>query len=204
MGSDKARVPFPHRAPMAASVAEVLSAVCERVRIVRGVDDGLPFVDRHGRAYEVVFDGGGERHPLRGVAAALSIADGPLALICACDLAWITADDLRGFTSPAVADDGERIHPLLAAIPTDRAALAAHLVAEGAAARDLVADLPRRAMPADRLRGFEQWDPALPLPSRALADGLPWLVGSDAARVVAGERLRLRARGAIEPGDTVR
>lgn len=119
---------------MALVVAGVLAEVCGRVAIVRRRDDGWPL--------PVVVDPEHEgTHPLFGVAAALAASRTEVALIVSCDVPRIRPESLRRLVegAPAVAWDGERRHPLVAAYPrtwAERARAAA--IAEGRA-RDFAA-----------------------------------------------------------------
>jgi molybdopterin-guanine dinucleotide biosynthesis protein A len=199
MGVDKARVPFPGRFPMAAHVAGVVAAVCGRVAIVRATDDGR-FVDPAGTSWPIVVDGGGDRHPLRGIAAALAASTSELALIVACDLPYLTVDDLRAvIAANGVASDGKGVQPLVAVLPKAWEARARALADAGAAAKALVDGLPQVVLPAASLVGFDAWPVGRPGPVRALLAGLPWLDGPARRRVAQAEIARLAARGVVDP-----
>lgn len=122
MGADKARVLWGGE-PMALVVARALAEVCGRVAIVRREDDGWPL--------PVVLDPAHEgTHPLFGVAAALGASRTEVAVVLACDVPRIRPATLRRLLdrAPAVAFDGDRRHPLVAAYPrawADRALAAA-------------------------------------------------------------------------------
>lgn len=145
MGRDKGRLPFPGAAPMAAHVARVLRLAGLEPTIVRASHDG-PFVDEDGVVVRVITDGGGDRHPLIGVAAALEDAGSGLVLIVPCDLPWLDSITVRGLFAvpdPCVAYDGEREHPLFAVLDAEEAARCRAMAAAGAPVRALVAGLPR-------------------------------------------------------------
>lgn len=76
------------------------------------------------------------RHPLWGVAAALAVY--PEVLLAPCDLPALDVPTVRALLAapaPAVAWDGERVHPLLGRYGAGLQARAAALAAEGGAAR---------------------------------------------------------------------
>lgn len=200
MGVDKARVAFPGSDPMAGHLAATIRASGLPVWIVRGADDGLPFYGPDEIDTPTLIDGGGERHPLLGVAAALSHAREGLALICPCDTPFLTVatiDRLVGYGAPCVAEDGARRHPLLSVLPAAWAADARALAAAGAPVHRLVDALPGVRVPEADVRNVNAGvvDRVARLVSRVPA-------GEDRARIVTGEERRLRARGAIRPAGT--
>lgn len=145
MGADKARLPWDGE-PMALVVARTLSRVCDAVSIVRRSDDGWPL--------PVVVDAAHEgTHPLFGVAAALAAARSEIALVLSCDVPRIRADSLWRLleSAPAVAFDGERRHPLVAALPRSWADRALAEAIAGGRARDFVASCRAVDVPASEL-----------------------------------------------------
>ena len=94
-GVSKAMLEFDGR-PLAVRVGEVLAEVCEPVAIVCKPDTELPRiagVERWDEPPE-------PRHPLAGIVHALERADGPV-LVCAVDMAWVTADACRSLLDAA-------------------------------------------------------------------------------------------------------
>lgn len=111
-GQDKALYAVEGR-PMVARVAGALAAAGLDVVIVardlRLEGLGLPVL---------VEPDAPTRHPLWGLAAALAAY--PAVLVAPCDLAWLDAATVRALLEaapPAVAWDGERVHPLLGVYP---------------------------------------------------------------------------------------
>lgn len=154
MGRDKGRLPFPGAAPMAAHVARVLRLGGLEVAIVRGEDDG-PFVDDDGVSVRVIADGGGDRHPLRGVAAALEEAGAGLVLVVPCDLPWLdcaAVDALISAGTEVVAWDGEREHPLCAVLDASRSRRCFEIARANGPVRALVDGLPRVHVEASAMR----------------------------------------------------
>jgi len=197
MGSDKARAPW-RGLPLAAAVAEVVAPAVERVVLVRRAPrDALPWVDRSGQPLEVLCEPAeGPRHPLAGVVAALRAARSEHVLVVACDLVGLTPEAVRSLLAqaPAVATDGQRLHPLLAVLPVQRLARAQALWRAEAPTRELVADLTPVALPEvvgqDANHPHDVDDPLGQLAAR-----LP--PGEDRQRVLDGERGRLAARGIV-------
>jgi molybdopterin-guanine dinucleotide biosynthesis protein A len=77
-------------------------------------------------------------YPLRGVLAGLeALKAGETALFCPCDLPFLTeksVQQMAGAVAPAVAFDGERVHPLLALLGTGAVgALLEHISNQGSA-----------------------------------------------------------------------
>lgn len=145
MGTDKARLLWQGE-PMALVVARALQAVCDRVAIVRRIPDDWPL--------PVVLDPPHEgTHALFGVAAALGAARSELALVVACDVPQIRADSLRRLLeqAPAVAFDGERRHPLVAAYPSAWAERALSMARAGERAQDFAATCRAVAIEAREL-----------------------------------------------------
>lgn len=154
MGRDKGRLPFPGAAPMAAHVARVLRLAGLEPTIVRASHDG-PFVDEDGVTVRVITDGGGERHPLVGVAAALEDAAAGLVLIVPCDLPWLDGGAVAALCAAdaeVVAWDGEREHPLLAVLDAARARPCRALAAANRPVRELTTGLPRVLLEARVVR----------------------------------------------------
>lgn len=128
-GSDKAL----HRVdgvPMAERVARVLAEAGLVVAVLGREPRGL--------AVPEVIEPDGPRHPLWGVAFALERGDG---FFAPCDLVDLRVDAVRALLEARAVAVGL---PLLGVIPADRATRARALALEGAPARALVADLPRR------------------------------------------------------------
>lgn len=202
MGVDKARVPYPGREPMALAVARQLGGLCGRVALVRRrVPDPLPWPP----GTWVVVDEApeGDTHPLWGVAAALGAAQGPVAVVVPCDQPHLELQALAALVAaaPAVAVGPDGVVPLVAALPTAWRDRATELARAGRSARELVADCVRVPFPPGSLRQLTSWaDAGRPGPVAALVAGLPWLDDAARDRVVAGERVRLAARGVIDPG----
>lgn len=204
MGTDKARVPWPERWPMALTVVEALRPVCERVALVRrGRPERLPWIDRDGLPLEVIREGdGASAHPLAGVAAALRSCRTPLALLAPCDTPGVgeAVAALVAAGGPCVARAEGRVHPLVVILPVERAEQADALARAGAPARALVADLPTIEVPARSLQGIEAWDQTgAPSPLEALGATLAFLDPVARGRALDGERARLAARGAVAP-----
>ena len=92
-----------------------LDAVCERVAVVCKPGTDLPELDGAERWDEPEYP----QHPLVGIAHALERAGEPV-LVCAADMAWITADACRtlvnaagaGGGAPAVAVAGGVLQPV--------------------------------------------------------------------------------------------
>jgi molybdopterin-guanine dinucleotide biosynthesis protein A len=201
MGVDKARVPFPGRWPMAIAVAMVLEQVCERVALVRTVDDGLPWLFPDGRAPEIVMEAPSpDRHPLKGVAAALAACRTARALIVPCDVPWLTADSLRQLVGggEAVAAGDGHVQPLIGCYRVGRREIAEGLAAAGAPAKRFADGVDRVDLDPAELADLDSWQGRAG-PVRSLLDGLPWLDESARQRVREGEIARLAARGVIDP-----
>lgn len=145
MGTDKARILLDGR-PMALVVADALAAVCDRVALVRRVADAWPL--------EVVVDPDHEgTHPLFGVAAALEAARTERVVVAPCDVPLLTPETVaRLAEGPAVAWDGERVHPLVASYPRDWASRVLQAARAGRSARSLAEGLARIRVPVEELR----------------------------------------------------
>jgi len=133
---------------MAVSVAAVLRRAGLTPSIVRRGTEGEPaFLFEDGTAVATLYEPPhGSPHPLWGVAAALAHADDDLVLVVPCDLPDLTADAVRALVDvggPAVAWDGDRLHPLLGVYPRSRAAEATRTAASGGSVHGFVADVPR-------------------------------------------------------------
>lgn len=222
MGFDKARAPFPipgdggSLAPMAVVVAMALGRLGGRVALVRRVDDGLPWPLPVGDgALEVVYEGDrGEPHPLIGVATALAAARTPLVAIAPCDVPALPTAAWRALlaAAPAVAASAgapgaERVHPLVAIVPASWAERARALASAGAPANALTAGLPTVRFPEDwladhntraALGGAVGEGPVARLLASIPVDPAD---GAARARIAAGERARLAARGMLDPGE---
>lgn len=150
MGRDKAELRIDGVA-MAARVAAVVQAAgCVPVRFVGGPPE------RRRLGWEHISDPTDRTgHPLWGVVAGLRATRSSLALVVACDLVGVEADDIRQLLavgSPCVASSGGRDHPLLAVYPASLAPLAARLAADGAPAHRLCDGLPRVELSARATR----------------------------------------------------
>ncbi|MCA9489541.1 MAG: molybdenum cofactor guanylyltransferase [Myxococcales bacterium] len=204
MGVDKARAPWRDR-PLAVAVAEGLRAVCGRVALVRRGDDGLPWAWMDGAPLEVLLEPEApDRHPLWGVAHALRSASTPLVAVVPCDLPGLDAETWERLVAeaPAVASDGERIHPLVAVIPRSWADRAASLAADGAGARALVSACTEVVVPRGALVDRNRPEDLGRGPIARLRSRLPRLPATVVARILDGERERLRARGILDPDPT--
>ena len=82
--------------PLAAHVADTLSAVCSAVAIVCKPDTELPALAELERWDEPAEP----RHPVTGILQALEREGGPV-LVCAVDMPWITADACRSLLDAA-------------------------------------------------------------------------------------------------------
>ena len=199
MGFDKARA-FWDGLPLALAVARSLEAVCDRVALVRRVDDGLPWRFADGRDAEVVWEAAdGDRHPLWGVVTALEAATSDVVLIAPCDVpgisvrSWTTLAD----QAPSVAWDEARPHPLIAALPRTLADRARELARAGAPAHALGDDLRAVRLPTEELRDHD--DPSgLASPIRRLLDRVPVRDPEARARIAEGERQRLLSLGIVD------
>ncbi|MDQ3586733.1 MAG: NTP transferase domain-containing protein [Actinomycetota bacterium] len=80
---------------------EALGAVCERVAVVCKPGTELPELG----AVERWDEPGYPQHPLIGITHALERAGEPV-LVCAADMAWVTADSCRSLVNAARAGDG--------------------------------------------------------------------------------------------------
>ena len=148
MGSDKALIELDGVA-LAVRVARCLQAGgCISAHLVGRQPElaqlGLP----------VLVDEGPDRHPLRGVAAALSHSRTDLALFAPCDLISLTPHSvglLLDHQGPCVAQGPNGMHPLLAVLPRHYAAQALRLAQAGQPAHALVTDLPRVTLPGHEL-----------------------------------------------------
>ncbi|MCB9685874.1 MAG: NTP transferase domain-containing protein [Alphaproteobacteria bacterium] len=201
MGVDKARAPFGGR-PLAVAAAEGLREVCGRAALVRRADDGLPWRWADGGAIEVVLEPEApDRHPLWGVAQALRSARTPLVAIVPCDVPGVSRESWARLVAdaPSVASDGGRIHPLVAVLPRAWAERAAGLAAAGAGARDLVSGCQEVALPVGELVDRNRPEDLGPGPIAHLRSRLPHLPAEVVARILDGERERLRARGILDP-----
>jgi molybdopterin-guanine dinucleotide biosynthesis protein A len=212
MGFDKARAPWkgaePSPAkwtvvPLALAAAASLEPVCGRVALVRRADDGLPWPLPDGRQAEVVWERvEAEEHPLWGVATALRAAQTDPVAILACDVPGVTAASWQALVAaaPAVAWDGERVHPLVAVVPRSLAARAEELARAGAPAHRLCEGLARVRLPPEELQDHD--DPAS-LGEGTVARLLRSVPVTDPAkrdRIAEGERGRLAQRGILDPG----
>jgi molybdopterin-guanine dinucleotide biosynthesis protein A len=194
MGFDKARAPFGSPpVAMATAVASVMRTLAGRVALVRRGEDPLPWCWPDGTAIEVVREAEGPQvHPLLGVETALRASRTPLCVIAPCDVPDLTSACWTELIAraPAVAWDGERIHPLVAVLDRDLADQAGALAASGAPAGALTAGLPRVRLSAEVLADRDD---------RASLARVPLRDPGARARLAAGERARLLARGIVDP-----
>jgi len=224
MGSDKARLPFPDRWPMAVHVAGILGATCARVALVRrGPPDGLPWIARDGRLLEVVRDADGATpHPLTGLATACAAARTPWLAVLPCDVPFLPEEALERLVEAAVAAaggdwastdpadpdavlstaaiawDGARPHPLVGVFPRAVGRLAARAAAEGRSAVAFTRRARRVVLPDAWLRNVNTWGDTGHVRD-VLVDLAPWVEGASRERLEAGERRRLQQRGALLP-----
>lgn len=87
--------------PLMSYPLESLRAVCDRVAVVCKPATELPELDGVERWEEPNFP----QHPLIGIAHALERAGEPV-LVCAADMAWVTADACRSLVNAAGAASG--------------------------------------------------------------------------------------------------
>lgn len=161
MGRDKARLRVAGGAEMAVSVAAVLRQAGLIPSIVRRGTRGEPaFLFDDGSAVSTLYEPtDGSPHPLWGVVAALADSDDELVLVVPCDLPDLTVDAVQalvGAGGPAVAWDGERLHPLAGVYPRRRAAEAAQAAAAGRSVHAFVADVPRVSVDPAALRNVNR------------------------------------------------
>lgn len=200
MGFDKARAWW-DGVPLAIAVARSLEPVCDRVVLVRRVDDGLPWRFPDGRDAEIVWEPADrDTHPLWGVATALDAADSDLVLIVPCDVPGITVGSWSALiaAAPAVAWDGERAHPLVAALPRTLATRARELAAAGAPAHRLTEGLHRVTLPVAELADHDDRASLGPGPIARLLAGVPVTDPAARARIAEGERQRLLSVGIVD------
>jgi molybdopterin-guanine dinucleotide biosynthesis protein A len=198
MGFDKARAPW-DGLPMALAVRAGLRSVCARVALVRRGDDGLPWPLPEGGVAEVVWERvDAEEHPLWGVVTALRAARTELVAVAPCDVPELRSWPALVRSAPCVAWDGARIQGLVGVLPRSLADRAEQLARAGAPAHHLVTDLPRVELPAAELRDHD--DPStIRSPVEALLARIPVDDPVARARIAAGERGRLAARGVLDP-----
>lgn len=150
MGGDKALVTLAGRSFVARVVA-ALSPVAGRVVVVRRAGQSpLPFPT-------LVEPGTEDRHPLYGVAAALTHARSPVALLAPVDVPLLSTEAMAALlaAAPAVAVAAGQVHPLVAALPTTFGPLALRLAQAGAPARALVAGVTRVEVAPDLLADLD-------------------------------------------------
>jgi molybdopterin-guanine dinucleotide biosynthesis protein A len=102
--------------PLISWPLEAVGAVCERVAVVCKPDTELPELDSGAERWD---EPEYPQHPLVGIAHALERAGEPV-LVCAADMAWVTADACRslvdaaraGGGAPAVAVSGGVLQPV--------------------------------------------------------------------------------------------
>ena len=154
MGRDKALLEI-DGSPMALRMARLLAkAGCVPVALV-GPSHLEELARGDGESLLLWDDGPGPRHPLRGLAHALSMARTPWLLCCPCDLPSLSAADLDALVKvqgPTVAQSRHGIHPLVAKLPTSWAERAHQLCREGAPAQALVSSCTPVHLNATALR----------------------------------------------------
>lgn len=138
-GQDKALFPLDGE-PMALRVARAMGEAGLTVRLVaphaRHAALGLPLV---------IEPPEGPGHPLRGVVAALRVAEGEGAtdaLFAPCDLPWLPPEAFRrllGAPGLRVAVSEQRVHPLLCQIPVGELDFVASILRDEGPARALAA-----------------------------------------------------------------
>lgn len=204
MGFDKARAAF-GRLPLAVTVLETVRACCAHAALVRRRDDGLSWLYGDGTPLQVVYEQvSDEEHPLWGVYTALSDARTEMVLLAPCDTPLLGALTLRRLieAAPAVASDGERIHPLVAVLPRTMAQAAHTLARAGAPAHQLVRDVRPVLVPADELRDHNHPQNLGAGPIARLLERIGVTDDALRERIARGERARLRAWGIVHPEDT--
>lgn len=176
MGSDKARLPFPDRWPMAVHVALAMRAVCDRVAIVRRFDDG-PFLAPDGTRLPVIFEADeGSPHPLWGLATACAHGRTPFVAVASCDVPHFPPEGWKRLLAAlpvGVGGDSE-------ATP-EGAVAGAVVAAHGPDRHPLIGIWPRAVGPAAALaarrgipaRFFSEHAAAVDLPA-------PWLANVNA------------------------
>ena len=84
-------------------------------------------------------------HPLQGLSAVLkSLEPGECAVVAPCDMPWLCVDSIHALLAggaPAVASDGQRIHPLLCLVPGDWGPRVEEVLGRGGAARELFTEV---------------------------------------------------------------
>jgi molybdopterin-guanine dinucleotide biosynthesis protein A len=201
MGSDKARAPW-GELPLAIATASALRAVCGRVALIRRRLDGLPWLYEDGTPAEVVLEEvSAEEHPLWGVYTALTAAQTEIVLLAPCDVPALSAEALRALLSsaPSVASDGQRLHPLVAALPRSWAARARDLARQGAPAHHLARDATPVPLSEPELADHDDPESLGPSPVQRLLAQVPISDPEIRARIAQGELGRLRARGIVDP-----
>jgi molybdopterin-guanine dinucleotide biosynthesis protein A len=201
MGTDKARAPW-GTLPLAVATASSLRAVCGRVALIRRRLDGLPWLYEDGTPVEVVLEEvTEEEHPLWGVYTALAAAQTEIVLLAPCDVPGLSEDSLRALlcSAPGVACDGQRVHPLVAALPRSWAERARSLALQGAPAHHLVRDAHTVRLPEPELADHDDPESLGPSPVQRLLAQVPVSDPRIRARIAQGEVGRLRARGIVDP-----
>ncbi len=205
MGVDKARLAFPASWPMATHIAETISEICGRVALIRRGDDGLPWPRRDGGAWEVIEEATEQAlHPLNGLVTACASGRAPWVLLAPCDVPFLPIEGWRALRDaavdgPVIAACGGRAHPLIGIFPRTMGPQAAAAAAAGASAHALVADAKRVELPARWLVNVNAPDDLGRVGRRAaLATRLSWLSDGARDRLLAGEVVRLAARGAVD------
>jgi len=174
MGTDKARIVFPERWPMAVHVGVVMGAVCKSVSLVRRVDDG-PFHRPDGTLFPVIFEPEqGFPHPLWGLATACTHGRTPFVAVASCDVPFFppegwkrllaalpvggragteaTADPEGAVAGAVIATHGPERQPLLGIWPRAVGPAAALAARRGIPARFFSAAAVAVELPAEWLR----------------------------------------------------
>lgn len=144
MGTDKARLPYPERWPMAVHVGVVMEAVCDRVALVRRIDDG-PFLRPDGALFPVIFEADeGAPHPLWGLATACAHGRTPFVAVASCDVPFFPAEGWKRLLAALpIGGGGEE--------PPDDAVSGAVIASCGGERHPLVGIWPRAVGPAAAL-----------------------------------------------------
>lgn len=94
-------------------------------------------------------------HPLHGMLWALkSLKENECALIAPCDMPYLRTEGIQALLTagaPAVAFDGERVHPLLALVPSSWTERVEEVLQRGGAALEVFEHAPRVLIPAGQL-----------------------------------------------------
>jgi molybdopterin-guanine dinucleotide biosynthesis protein A len=164
--------------------------------------DGLPWHYEDGTPVEVLLEQvSEEEHPLWGVYTALMAAQSEMVLLAPCDVPGLSAESLQRLLSsaPSVATCGQRLHPLVAALPRSWAERARSLAQQGAPAHHLARDAHAVQLPEVELRDHDDPESLGPGPVQRLLARVPVSDPGIRERIAQGELGRLQARGIVDP-----